>query len=58
VVNKELQVSLLADIGYQTGLLGTAYQRVYFSDKGTQSFSEKLPDHRFKLPMACGPTIS
>ncbi|MGE0017940.1 MAG: DUF3570 domain-containing protein [Bacteroides sp.] len=51
VVNKELQVSLLADIGYQTGLLGTAYQRVYFSDKGTQSFSEKLPDHRFKLPI-------
>jgi hypothetical protein len=54
VVNKELQVSLLADIGYQTGQLGTAYQRVYFGDHPNANipfYSEKLPDHRFKLPI-------
>lgn len=56
VVNKELQVSLLADIGYQTGQLGTAYQRVYFDHTTENSatptvYSEKLPDHRFKLPI-------
>jgi len=56
VINKELQVSLLADIGYQTGQLGTAYQRVYFDNTTENSatpkvYSEKLPDHRFKLPV-------
>ncbi|WP_321481011.1 DUF3570 domain-containing protein [uncultured Bacteroides sp.] len=56
VVNRELQVSLLADIGYQTGQLGTAYQRVYFDHTTPNSnqptvFSEKMPDHRFKLPI-------
>lgn len=56
VINKELHVSLLADIGYQTGQLGTAYQRVYFDNTTENSatpkvYSEKLPDHRFKLPV-------
>lgn len=51
VVNQRLQVSVLTDIGYQTGLLGTAYQRVYFGDNGNNAYSEKLPDNRFKLPL-------
>ncbi|WP_350456632.1 DUF3570 domain-containing protein [Macellibacteroides fermentans] len=51
VVNQRLQVSILTDIGYQTGLLGTAYQRVYFRDNGNNAYSEKLPDNRFKLPV-------
>jgi hypothetical protein len=51
VINQRLQVSLLTDIGYQTGLLGTAYQRVYFGDNGDNAYSEKLPDNRFKLPV-------
>jgi len=44
-------MSLLTDIGYQKGLLGTAYQRVYFGDNGNNAYSEKLPDNRFKLPI-------
>ncbi len=51
VVNQRFQVSILTDIGYQTGLLGTAYQRVYFGDNGNNAYSEKLPDNRFKLPV-------
>lgn len=51
VVNKELQMSLLADLGYQTGQLGTAYQRVYFTDLSLGAYSEKMPDTRFKLPI-------
>ena len=51
VVNQRLQVSILTDIGYQTGLLGTAYQRVYLGDNGNNAYSEKLPDNRFKLPV-------
>lgn len=51
VVNQRLEVSILTDIGYQTGLLGTAYQRVYFGDNGNNAYSEKLPDNRFKLPV-------
>jgi hypothetical protein len=51
VVNQRLQMSLLTDIGYQKGLLGTAYQRVYFGDNGNNAYSEKLPDNRFKLPI-------
>lgn len=51
VINQRLQMSLLTDIGYQTGLLGTAYQRVYFGDNGDNAYSEKLPSNRFKLPI-------
>ena len=51
VINQRLQMSVLTDIGYQTGLLGTAYQRVYFGDNGNNAYSEKLPDNRFKLPI-------
>lgn len=51
VINQRLQMSILTDIGYQTGLLGTAYQRVYFGDNRNNAYSEKLPDNRFKLPI-------
>jgi hypothetical protein len=51
VINQRLQMSVLTDIGYQKGLLGTAYQRVYFGDNGNNAYSEKLPDNRFKLPI-------
>ncbi|MCE1168201.1 MAG: DUF3570 domain-containing protein [Sphingobacteriia bacterium] len=55
VLNREIQFSLLADIGYQTGQLGTAYQRVYFYDGDLDPindvvYSEKMPDTRFKTP--------
>ncbi|KAA9346170.1 DUF3570 domain-containing protein [Adhaeribacter soli] len=49
VVNKRFQVAFLADVVYQSGQLGTLYQRVYFTD-GTHSV-ERLPDSRFKLPL-------
>lgn len=49
VVNKRLQVALLADVAYQNGQLGTLYQRVYFAD-GSHNV-EKLPETRFKLPI-------
>lgn len=51
VINPRLQMSVLTDIGFQKGLLGTAYQRVYFADNGNKPYSEKLPDNRFKLPI-------
>jgi len=51
VINPRLQMSILTDIGFQKGLLGTAYQRVYFADNGNKPYSEKLPDNRFKLPI-------
>jgi hypothetical protein len=49
VVNKRLQLAVMADAGYQQGLLGTMYHRVYFSD-GSLS-TEKLPTTRVKLPV-------
>lgn len=49
VINKRLQVALLADPGYQEGLLATRYHRVYFSDGTVRP--ENLPNKKFKLPM-------
>lgn len=49
VVNKNLQVSLVTEPVYQSGLLATKYQRVYFTDGSEQM--ETLPDTRFKLPI-------
>jgi len=49
VVNKNFQVALLADIGYQEGLLATKFNRVYFEDLSVRS--EKLPSTRFKIPV-------
>ncbi|MBK0403026.1 DUF3570 domain-containing protein [Adhaeribacter sp. BT258] len=49
VISKRLQVALLADVAYQSGQLGTLYQRVYFTD-GSHNV-ERLPESRFKLPV-------
>jgi len=49
VVNKVFQVSVMADIGYQQGLLGTKFNRVYFNTLAVAS--EKLPETRFKIPI-------
>lgn len=50
IVNKRLQVMLLADVVQQTGYLSLPFHRVYFKD-GTVH-QENLPDTRFKLPIA------
>jgi hypothetical protein len=49
IVNKNFQVQLIAEPTYQTGLLATKYQRVYFTNGEVQS--EVLPDNRFKIPL-------
>jgi hypothetical protein len=49
VVNKNMQIMLLFDPTYQTGLLATKYQRVYFTNGAAQP--ENLPDNRFKIPL-------
>ncbi len=49
VVNKNLQVLLIAEPAYQNGLLATKYQRVYFTDGSLKA--ETLPDNRFKIPL-------
>jgi len=50
VVTRRLQLSLLLDLITQHGLLSTPFQRVYFSNH--EVTTEKLPDNRFKLPVA------
>lgn len=50
VVNQRLQLSLLLDLVSQNGLLSTPFHRVYFKDQ--QVTTEKLPDSRFKIPVA------
>lgn len=49
VINKNLQVMLLADLVHQQGFLSLPFYRVYFND-GTVH-QEKLPDSRFKIPL-------
>jgi hypothetical protein len=49
VVNKRLQVALLADGVYQTGELATLYQRVYFNNGAERV--ENLPGNRTKIPI-------
>lgn len=49
VINKNFQMALLADLGYQEGLLATKFNRVYFDDLAVKS--EKLPSTRFKIPI-------
>ncbi|MCL9808444.1 DUF3570 domain-containing protein [Flavobacterium luminosum] len=48
VINKNFQIALLTDLGYQEGLLATKFNRVYFD--GGDLKSEKLPSTRFKIP--------
>lgn len=49
VVNQNLQLLIIAEPSYQTGLLATKYQRIYFTD-GTES-TETLPGTRMKIPI-------
>lgn len=49
VINKNIQIALLTDFGYQQGLLATKFNRV-FLDTGVMK-SEKLPDVRTKIPV-------
>jgi Protein of unknown function (DUF3570) len=49
VVNKNLQILLIAEPSYQSGLLSTKYQRVFFTD-GTEK-TETLPGTRMKIPL-------
>jgi hypothetical protein len=44
-----MQVLFIVEPGYQTGLLATKYQRVYFTDGSARP--ENLPDQRYKLPI-------
>ena len=49
VINKNLQVTFLADLVNQQGFLSLPFYRVYFADASVHQ--EKLPDRRFKLPL-------
>lgn len=49
VINKNLQIALLADVVHQQGFLSLPFYRVYFQD-GTVH-QEKLPDNRLKIPL-------
>ena len=49
IINKNFQIALLSDLGYQQGLLATKFNRVYFDNGDVKS--EKLPDTRFKIPI-------
>jgi hypothetical protein len=49
VVNRRLQVLLLADLAFQEGQLATLYHRTYFTDGSHQV--ENLPDTRVKIPL-------
>lgn len=49
VINKNLQVTFLADLVNQQGFLSLPFYRVYFVDGSVHQ--EKLPDRRFKLPL-------
>lgn len=51
IINKNFQMALLVDAGYQEGLLATKFNRVYFNDVLATVKSENLPDTRFKLPI-------
>jgi len=58
VINKRMQISVIADIIYQEGLLSTNYQRIYFKDKPIKTYKnvqlandiERLPATRVKHP--------
>lgn len=49
VINKNLQIILLADIVHQQGFLSLPFYRVYFNDGSVHQ--EKLPDSRLKIPI-------
>lgn len=49
VITPRLQVSVMADPGWQQGLLSTPFHRVF--DETGQVLTEELPDQRFRLPL-------
>lgn len=49
VINKNLQVAILADLVHQQGFLSLPFYRVYFQDGSIHQ--EKLPDSRLKIPI-------
>ncbi len=49
VINQRLDLSILLDLAYQEGLLGTRFHRVYFNDASARI--ENLPSVRMKLPL-------
>ncbi|MEI6696018.1 MAG: DUF3570 domain-containing protein [Bacteroidota bacterium] len=49
VINRNLQMALILDLGYQDGHLETSFQRVYFKDGSVKS--EILPSTKFKAPV-------
>ncbi len=49
VVNRNLQVAITTEPTYQSGLLATRYQRVFFKNGGLAT--ESLPDTRLKIPI-------
>jgi hypothetical protein len=49
VINKNLQVMVLADVVHQSGFLSLPFYRVYFADGSVHQ--EKLPDKRIKVPL-------
>ncbi|MFT3680629.1 MAG: DUF3570 domain-containing protein [Ferruginibacter sp.] len=49
VINKSLQLALVADPAYQHGFLGMPFHRVYFTDSSLAT--EHLPSSRFKIPL-------
>lgn len=50
VLSKRVQMSFLADIISQSGVLSTTFNRVYFKGS-TASALEVLPDNRIKVPL-------
>jgi len=49
IINQNFQVLIIAEPSYQSGLLATKYQRVFFTD-GSE-LTETLPDTRMKIPI-------
>lgn len=49
VINKNLQVAILADVIRQQGFLSLPFYRVYFQDGSVHQ--EQLPDSRLKIPI-------
>ncbi|HEU0063865.1 MAG TPA: DUF3570 domain-containing protein [Flavisolibacter sp.] len=49
VINQRFQLLFITEPTYQSGLLATKYQRVYFTDGSERA--ETLPDQRFKIPV-------
>lgn len=49
VINQNLQLLVIAEPSYQSGLLATKYQRVFFKD-GSE-LTEALPGTRMKIPV-------